>query len=108
MLRRAERRAAQREGRPVRTLQELDFLLGVADVARRGALRFRWEGAERFEAPVLDGVPSIVHVGCSRRAIGRCGSLSPTRTCGSRDHLSRRPTRRPPQLSSGLSDLLVM
>ena len=62
LLRRAERSAARREGRPVRTLQELDFLLGVADVARSGALRFRWEGGERFEAPAPDGVPSIVHV----------------------------------------------
>ncbi|MFU8889596.1 MAG: type II toxin-antitoxin system HipA family toxin [Trueperaceae bacterium] len=62
LLRRAERLAARREGRPVRTLQELDFLLGVADVARVGALRFRWEGGERFEAPAPDGVPSVVHV----------------------------------------------
>lgn len=62
LLRRAERSAARREGRPVRTLQELDFLLGVADVARSGALRFRREGGEHFEAPAPDGVPSIVHV----------------------------------------------
>jgi serine/threonine-protein kinase HipA len=62
LLRRAERHAARREGRLVRTLQELDFLLGVADVARTGALRFRWEGSERFEAPAPGGVPSIVHV----------------------------------------------
>jgi serine/threonine-protein kinase HipA len=62
LLRRAERRAASREGRSIRTLQELDFLLGVADVARLGALRFAWEGSVRFEAPAPDGVPSIVHV----------------------------------------------
>jgi serine/threonine-protein kinase HipA len=62
LLRRAERVAARREGRPVRTLQELDFLLGVADVARVGAVRLRWEGGERFEAPAPDGVPSVLHV----------------------------------------------
>ena len=67
LLRRAERRAASREGRPVRTLWELDFLMGVADVARTGALRFRYEGGDRFEAPAPDGVPSIVHV---RRLLG--------------------------------------
>ena len=50
-----------------RTLQELDFLLGVADVARLGALRFRWKGRERFEAPAPEGVPSIMHV---RRLLG--------------------------------------
>ncbi len=62
LLRRAERLAARREGRSVRTLQELDFLLGVADVARVGALRLRWAGGERFEAPAPDGVPSVLHV----------------------------------------------
>ena len=46
----------------MRTLQELDFHLGVADVARTGALRFRWAGSDRFEAPAPEGVPSIVHV----------------------------------------------
>jgi serine/threonine-protein kinase HipA len=34
----------------------------VADVARVGAVRLRWEGGERFEAPAPDGVPSVLHV----------------------------------------------
>lgn len=62
LLRRGERRAAQAEGRPIRTLHELDFLLGVADVARMGALRFRRTGSSAFLAPKPDGVPSILHI----------------------------------------------
>lgn len=62
LLRRGERRAAQAEGRPIRTLHELDFLLGVADVARMGALRFRRAEGSEFLAPTPDGVPSIVHI----------------------------------------------
>ncbi|TCP05504.1 hypothetical protein [Rubrivivax gelatinosus] len=38
---RREAAAAEREGRPVRTLREVDFLLGVHDEARMGALRLR-------------------------------------------------------------------
>lgn len=62
LLRRAERRSARRENRPVRALQELDFLLGVSDQARIGALRYRHKGEGAFLAPSEDGVPSIVHL----------------------------------------------
>ena len=41
LMQRAERRRAQREGRQVRTLMEIDYLLGVSDISRLGALRFR-------------------------------------------------------------------
>lgn len=40
LMRRAERRAAEREKRTARTLTELDFLLQVDDETRQGALRF--------------------------------------------------------------------
>ena len=54
----AERRAAEREGRSFRVLQEADYLLGVSDVSRMGALRFRFEGEEEFQAPPTRGVPT--------------------------------------------------
>jgi serine/threonine-protein kinase HipA len=45
LMRRAERRRADREGGPPRTLREIDYLLMVDDDARQGALRFaRGEG----------------------------------------------------------------
>jgi serine/threonine-protein kinase HipA len=62
LLRQAERRKARQEGRPPRTLQELDFLLGVADIARAGALRFRFPNREAFLAETSDGVPMVVHL----------------------------------------------
>jgi len=49
LMRRMERKQAEREGRVPRTLWEMDFLLLVDDEARPGALRF----AEREEGPFL-------------------------------------------------------
>ena len=56
-MRRMERRRAEREGGPPRTLQEIDYLLLVDDEARQGALRF----AERDSGPFLreEGVKRI-------------------------------------------------
>lgn len=51
LMGRAERMAAKSEGRQPRTLFEIDYLLGVTDVARQGALRFRL--AEDPESPFL-------------------------------------------------------
>ena len=63
LMQRAERRRAEREGRAVRTLAEADYLIGVADVSRLGALRFRYAGGEAFEAPAAQGVPGLVELG---------------------------------------------
>ena len=63
LMQRAERRRAKREGRAVRTLQELDYLLGVSDVSRLGALRFRNAGEEAFQSPTSTGVPGMVELG---------------------------------------------
>jgi len=63
LMQRAERRLAEREGRQVRTLGELHYLLGVTDETRLGALRFRWRGEEEFQAPVHDGVPALIELG---------------------------------------------
>jgi len=49
LMRRAERRRADREDTAPRTLHEIDFLLLVDDEARQGALRF----AEREGGPFL-------------------------------------------------------
>ncbi|MGC9946978.1 MAG: hypothetical protein ABSF64_11480 [Bryobacteraceae bacterium] len=40
LMRRAERRRAQRDGETPRTVREIDYLLMVDDEARQGALRF--------------------------------------------------------------------
>jgi serine/threonine-protein kinase HipA len=71
LMRRRERRAAEREGRVVRAFQEIDFLLGVSDETRLGALRFRWQGKEIFQAPQNIGVPGTVALGQLLRASER-------------------------------------
>jgi serine/threonine-protein kinase HipA len=63
LMQRAERRRADREGRPVRTLMEADYLLGVSDVSRLGALRFRLAGDQQFQAHTATGVPSLIELG---------------------------------------------
>jgi serine/threonine-protein kinase HipA len=63
LMQRAERRAAEREGRAIRTLAESDYLLGVSDETRLGALRFRRLGEESFQAPDRAGVPALIKLG---------------------------------------------
>lgn len=63
LMRRRERRAAALENRAVRTLREIDFLLGVSDETRLGALRFTWEGDRVFQAPQTTAIPSTIQLG---------------------------------------------
>jgi serine/threonine-protein kinase HipA len=63
LMQRAERRQASREHRGIRTLTESDYLLGVSDETRLGALRFRWVGDEVFQAPRRNGVPALIELG---------------------------------------------
>jgi serine/threonine-protein kinase HipA len=63
LMQRAERRLAERERRNVRTLLESDYLLGVADETRLGALRFRRMGEDAFQAPPRRGVPALIELG---------------------------------------------
>ncbi len=67
LMRRAERRRAERDGTAPRSLQEIDFLLLVDDEARQGALRFaakeggpflREEGDKRI--PPLVELPELL------------------------------------------------
>jgi serine/threonine-protein kinase HipA len=62
LMQRAERRQAEKEKRAVRTLTEADYLLGVADETRLGALRFRWADDPAFQAAAR-GVPPLVELG---------------------------------------------
>lgn len=71
LMQRAERRRAEREARAIRTLGEADYLLGVADMSRLGALRFRHAGSEVFETPVAQGVPGLVDLGRLMAVTGR-------------------------------------
>ena len=63
LMQRAERHLAEREGRAVCTLMESDYLLGVADETRLGALRFRRAGDTAFQAPIRAGVPALIELG---------------------------------------------
>jgi serine/threonine-protein kinase HipA len=63
LMQRAERRRAEAERRTVRTLSELDYLLGVSDETRLGALRFCWVGDSAFQTPSAKGMPPLIKLG---------------------------------------------
>jgi len=65
LIARAEARTAREEGRPPRSLGDVDYLLGVRDDLRQGALRFRVGGGpflspDDVGVPVLTDLPELV------------------------------------------------
>lgn len=78
LMQRAERRRADAEDRPPRTLQEIDYLLGVSDITRLGALRFRRLHNTEFLAPLSEGIPGFLRLGRLLHSIDRieCGKES--------------------------------
>lgn len=48
LMKRREALQAKDEGRAARILYAWDFLIGVQDITRQGALRFRWTGTNEF------------------------------------------------------------
>ncbi len=61
LMRRAERRRAEKAGETPRTLMELDFLLMVDDEARQGALRFaREEGGPFLAEQAESRIPPLI------------------------------------------------
>lgn len=72
LMRRAERKAAERENRTPRTLFEIDFLLQVDDEVRAGALRFaETEGGPFLAEPGKFRIPPLVELGRLFRATER-------------------------------------
>lgn len=59
LIKREERRRAQALGRAQRSIAEIDYLLGVRDDLRQGALRFRKPGETGFLADPEAGVPRL-------------------------------------------------
>ena len=63
LMRRVERRRAEREGGTPRTLQEIDFLLLVNDEARQGTLRFaEREGGAFLREEGVKRIPPLVEL----------------------------------------------
>lgn len=66
LLEKIERTQAHQHGRAPRRLDEVDFLLGVSDDTRQGALRFRLAGGDEFlgaaaTVPPLISLPRLLH-----------------------------------------------
>lgn len=62
LMRRYEARLAEEENRPSKTLNEIDYLLGVNDIARQGALRFKSSVDGEFLATRTDPIPPLVDI----------------------------------------------
>jgi serine/threonine-protein kinase HipA len=61
LMKRMERRMAEREGRAPRALLEIDYLLMVDDAVRPGALRFK-EAGSQFLASGSPKIPPLVYL----------------------------------------------
>jgi serine/threonine-protein kinase HipA len=60
LIKRNEKQRAKREGVAEQSFGEFDYLLGVRDDMRQGALRFRRRGETVYLAPEEEGVPPLV------------------------------------------------
>lgn len=63
LLARRERLEAKEQGRASRTLLEIDYLLGLSDFTRQGALRFKREEGGPFLAEGGENVPPFIDLG---------------------------------------------
>lgn len=64
LIARNEVRRAREKGSPPRTLRELDYLLGVSDIVRQGALRFTAKEGGAFLAELDEhDVPPLIELG---------------------------------------------
>lgn len=63
LIDRAEGHRAKHERQARRTFGEVDYLLGVRDDMRQGALRFRPPGSDIYLADEQSGVPDLVELG---------------------------------------------
>lgn len=71
LMARRERLRARGEGRTPRTLLEIDYLLGLSDFTRQGALRFKTDEAGPFLAEGGDDVPPFLELADLLRAAER-------------------------------------
>jgi serine/threonine-protein kinase HipA len=62
LIQRRESKEAKSETRARRAFGEIDFLLGVRDDLRQGALRFRHQGSELYLASDVTGIPVLTNL----------------------------------------------
>lgn len=61
LMRRYENQLAKKENRSQRTLNEIDYLLFVNDIARQGAIRFKTENSNEFQYPSnIRSIPPLI------------------------------------------------
>ncbi|MEX2048788.1 MAG: type II toxin-antitoxin system HipA family toxin [Gemmatimonadota bacterium] len=78
LLARRERLEAKRQGRAPRSLLEIDYLLGLSDFTRQGALRFKREEDGPFLAEGGEHVPPFLELGRLLAAAERVTTESET------------------------------
>jgi serine/threonine-protein kinase HipA len=71
LIQRAERQRARMENRTPRTLSEADYLLGVGDFTRQGALRFCLQEGAFLAQQEAHSIPPLVRLGALMQAARR-------------------------------------
>ena len=77
LMRREERERARAAKSTPRTIGKADFLLGVRDDARQGAIRFRQPGSATYYSGHRHAVPRLIDVARLLRAADRLGAEQP-------------------------------
>ena len=85
LMRRTERRRAEKEKREARVLREIDFLLGVNEGVRAGNLRFAEEPSEFLGRPLRAHLPGVKDL--KRIAVATCRYQSDADTPAQRELL---------------------
>lgn len=62
LIARGEAKRVEREGGGQRRFGEFEYLLGVRDDVRQGALRFALPGTSEYQAPGASGVPPLIEL----------------------------------------------
>lgn len=78
LLRKHERNEAKTSRRTPRTMLQADYLLGVSDETRMGALRFKDVGGAHFLSASADPVPPLIEIGRLLNAAARFDKGSDT------------------------------
>jgi serine/threonine-protein kinase HipA len=77
LLRRAERDRAKTASVTPRTLRGVDFLLGVRDDIRQGAIRFRKPGSGDYFSSHENAVPKVIELSRLLQAVDRYDAGAP-------------------------------
>jgi serine/threonine-protein kinase HipA len=102
LIARRIRGEAGAEGRPAPTLDDRDYLLGVSDETRQGALRFKTDAGDEFQHPAPD-VPKLIALPSLLRAANAASRDEPDSLATTLNSPKSSPSTAPQPLTTSAS-----